>query len=37
MDAFERFERWPVVRLIPLPIKNAVVATGNWIEMRRTT
>ena len=37
MDALERFERWPVVRLIPLPIKNAVVATGNWIEMRRTT
>ena len=37
MDGFERFERIPGVRPVPLPIKNWVVAACNWFETRKVT
>ena len=37
MDGFQRFERWPAVRVVPLPVKNAVVGLCNAYEARRVT
>ena len=37
MDGFQRFERIPGVRPVPLPVKNAVVGLCNWVESRKVT
>ena len=37
MDGFQRFERLPGVRPVPLPVKNTVVGLCNWVEARKVT
>lgn len=37
MDGFERFERIPGVRPVPLFFKNWVVGLCNWVEARKVT
>ena len=37
MDGFQRFERLPGVRPVPLPVKNTVVGLCNWFEARKVT
>lgn len=37
MDGFERFERIPGVRPVPLVLKNWVVSLCNWVEARKVT